>query len=486
MDKQRVRESLDSVVGQIRTYVPVMAPYFEDDRPLGDYAHGLRTAPDVAPEHAQRQQQIAHSVRRVLQRSFGPGGPAARVTVESIRVTNIVDHHQVLNHPLLLGTNIIGNAARLLSEEAPGPIVTLSCSNVNPSNAYMRNGFRFRGTDIPYFSAKEHRDVMYYLRPRPFDFVQRLHRMKRWAGFTPADKEFLEEYQSLLNGLDHSRGSRHRDQLASVVQATWPLLFSRELRPRVPDLLYANAEDVAREALIEVLAQENFLSEALFDAEQRQHVLDTFRGVVVAWDEAAGKGTHFFWRRHPDRPRLLRLYVEGDALVPADRRYSHLRVPLERQALCEALHREDIIPSVALYMTLLLHAGVRPLVGPGSLVYTTQLKDGWLRLLDQHGHAREARLLAGVDVTGMVAGTPVFFERAGSTLRTLYAADVISAGGVDRPYLERVLRTPFKDVLSVGSSGVYDLFSHTYIPADQRLTESIGFDEAATVVHDWL
>ena len=62
----------------------------------------------------------------------------------------------------------------------------------------------------------------------------------------------------------------------------------------------------------------------------------------------------------------------------------------------------------------------------------------------------------------------------------------MSKGGVDETYVNSVLRTPFKDVLSVGSSGVYDLFSNSYIPKEQQLTERIGFDEAATFVHDWV
>ncbi|WP_260634136.1 hypothetical protein [Streptomyces angustmyceticus] len=486
MDEQRVRAALDAVVGQLRRYVPDMAPYFEDDRPLGEYAKALAPTSAVAPGHAARQELIARSVRKVLGRAFGTGGPADTVTAQDIRAVNIVDHHQLLNHPLLLGTNIIANAGRLLSGRPAAPIVTLSCSNVNPSNHYMRNGFRFRGTDIPYFSAKEHRDVMYYLPPRPFDFVERLRSLKRWSAFAPDDQDFLEEYQQLLNGLDHSGCTVHRDQLATVVHGTWPRLFSEELRPHIPDLLYAGAEDVARESLIELLAEESWLSTALLDPAQRQRVLDTFRGVVVAWDEAAGKGTHFFWLRHPRRPGLLRLYVQGNALVPADERFADLRIPLEREALREALHREDLVPSVALYMTLLLFAGIRPLVGPGSLVYTTQLRDGWRTLLDRHGPAEEARLLDEVDVTGMIAGTPVFFERTGPTLTTCYAADVMSAGGADAAYVDSVLRTPLNDLLSVGSGGVYDLFANSYIPKEKRLTERTGFDEAATLVHDWV
>ncbi|ANW21567.1 hypothetical protein I3J09_27190 [Streptomyces clavuligerus] len=485
MDEERIRASLDAIVGQIRRYVPSMAPYFEIDRPLGEYAAGLQPT-WVDPVHAERQEGVARAVRRVLRQAFGPAAAGLSVDARDVRAINIVDHHQLLNHPLLLGTNIIANADRLVGGGDRRPIVTFSCSNVPPSNHYMRNGFQFRGETIPYFRAKEHRDAMYYTGVRSFDFVERLRTLRRWDRFTPDDQDFLIEYQGFLNGLDHPHTDRHRDQLAVALRHTWPLLFARELRRDIPELLYANSEDVARECLLELLTEENFLSAALFDPGFRQQVLDAFRGVVVAWDEAADKGTHFFWRKYPGRPRLLRLYAEGSELVPADPRFRHLTVPLELAAVRDHLEREEIIPSVALCMSVLLYAGVKPLVGPGSLVYTTQLRDGWTALLDRHGHPAEAARVAQVDTAGLIAGTPMFFGRSGDAVRTLYAADVFSGGGMSESYMKTVLNAPLKDLLSVGSSGVYSLFSHSYIPKEERLTERIGFDEAATLIHGWV
>lgn len=485
MEEQRIRASLDAIVGQIREYVPSMAPYFEIDLPLGNYAAQLQ--PElVDPVHEDRQELVARAVRRVLQQAFGPSAAVQAVDGSDVRAVNIVDHHQLLNHPLLLGTNIIANADRLVAGGGQRPIVTLSCSNVPPSNHYMRNGFQFRGETIPCFRTKEYRDVMYYAPIRPFDFVERLHNLKRWDRFGADDQDFLTEYQATLNGLDYSHTDRHRDQLAVALRGTWPMLFSQDLRPDLPELLYANSEDVARECLIELLSGENFLSAALFEPEFRRHVLDAFRGVVVAWDEAADKGTHFFWRKYPRQPKLLRLYVDGPDLVPADPRFVHLKVPLEPTAIRDHLEREEIIPSVALCMSVLLYAGVKPLVGPGSLVYTTQLRDGWVALLNAHGLAAEADLVRRIDTDGLIAGTPMFFERADGIVRTLYAADVFSAGGMPEGYMKTVLNAPLQDLLSVGSSGVYDLFSTSYIPKDRQLAERIGFDEAATVVHGWL
>ncbi|MEU2556522.1 hypothetical protein ABZ589_33415 [Streptomyces sp. NPDC013313] len=485
MDDKRVRASLGEIVGQIRRYVPAMAPYFEIEAPLGAYAAGLHPT-GVDPVHAVRQERIAAAVGRVLRRALGPAAPAVPVGAADVRAVNIVDHHQLLNHPLLLGTNVIANADRLAGAGPRRPIVTLSCSNVAPGNHYMRGGFRYRGETIGYFGAKEHRDAMYCAPARPFDFVERLRALRRWDRFGPDDQDFLAGYQATLNGLDFTHTSRHRDQIAVALRATWPLLFSPALRPRLPDLLYATMEDVTRECLPDLLAEDNPLSAALLDASFRGRVLDAFRGITVAWDEAAGKGTHFFWRRRPGGRQLLRMFAEGADLVPADPRFRGLKVPLERQALCDHLEREEIVPSVALCVSVLLHAGVKPLVGPGSLVYTTRLRDGWAALLRRSGHPFEAGLVAGVDTAGMIAGTPLFFARAGAGVRTLYAADVFRRGGMSEQYVKSVLDVPVKDLLSVGSGGVYDLFRHKYIPADRQLTERVGFDEAAAVVHTWL
>lgn len=461
--------------------MPVIAPYFSDDTPLGEYSARLRPgAPH--PVHRARQETLARAARQVARQAFGTlAGPAA-VEAADLRAVNIVDHHQLLNHPLLLGTNLIANASRLLGPADGRPIVTFSCSNIAPGNYYLRGGFRFRGRPVPYFSAREHRDVIYYAPSRTFDFVERLRSTGRWHEFAPADRDFLVDYQNLLTKLDYAPGDRHKDQLAVALRATWPLLF----RKPVPELLYLNAEEVTRNLLIELLGQDNHIVDALVDPRLRAAVLDAFRGVVVAWDEAAGKGTHFFWRRHPDRPRLLRLYVSGDELVPADPRFAHLSVPLRRSALLDLLHADELVPAVSLHVSLFLYSGVRPLVGPGSLVYFTAFKRGWATLLARHGLAGEAELVSSVDTSGLIAGAPLFFERDGTGLRTQYAADVIGNGGVTDAYLQAALTAPLRDVLSVGASGVYDLFAGSYIPPGERLDVRIGYDEIATVVHKWI
>ncbi|MER7168607.1 hypothetical protein ABT336_21380 [Micromonospora sp. NPDC000207] len=478
MDR-RLPADLELAVEQIKRYVPIIAPYYADPTPLGEYSAGLRHRPRHQV-HAHRQEQLARAARRVATATFGADAPV--VEAADLTAVNIVDHHQLLNHPLLLGTNVIANAARLLHGDVTRPIVTFSCSNVPPSNYYLRNGFQFRGRRVAYFSHSEYRDVIYHAPSRTFDFVSRLRRGGRLAEFTPADRDFLVHYEEILNKLGPGDRDRHRDQIAMALRATWPMLF----RQPVPELLYLNAEEVTRNLLIELLAGDNHIAAALLDPVLRDDVLDTFRGVVVAWDEATGTGTHFFWRRHPDHRQLLRMYVDGDRLVPHDPRFAELSVPLRRQALVDHLRCDDLVPAVSLQVSMFLYTGIRPLVGPGSLVYFRRFAHGWAGLLNRHGLDEEAALVADVDTGGLIAGTPLFFDRADDGLRTLYATDVLGNGGVDTTYLRTVLSAPLRDVLTVGAGGVYDLFANSYIPPDERLDVRVGFDDAATAVHRWI
>jgi len=486
MDTEQIRARLDAIVTQVRTYVPIIAPYFDIEASLSDYSARLAPAPAV-PRHAERQARIARAGARMIERVHGRS-EATATDAADFRAANIVDHHQVLNHPLLLGTNVIANASRLLGAGPRRPIVTFSCADVPPTNYYMKNGFQLRGQPVGYFSAHEKHDAMYYVESRRFDFVERLHATKSWRGFAPTDQDFLVWYQDLLNGLDYSRCARHKDQLAVVIRATWPLLFAPELRAGVPELFYLNLEELTRACLLDgMLDEDSFVSATLFDPGLRERVLDAFRGVVIAWNEAAQKGTHFFWRKYPGRPQLLRMYVEGGALVPADPRFRELAVPLERAAIRDHLERDEIVPSAALIVSVLhMYGGIKPLVGPGSIVYFTKFKQGWLRVLGESGFADEAAMIDTIDLSGLIAGTPIFFRREADGVKTLYAADVIAQGGVGAEYLRTVLATRFKDILSVGVGGVYDYFKQYYIPKEELIADPIGFDEAASVVHRWL
>jgi hypothetical protein len=474
------REVLGVLASQLRTHVPMIAKYLELDLTVADYSDTLRLPAEIVGAN-EGHNLILSAAREVCQRILGKA-KADRLQPADVAYLNIVDHHQLLNHPLLLGTNVIANASKLTAPSAKGTIVTLSCSNITPSNAYLQFGLKLCGKSVPYFSTKEYRDAIAYVKFREYDFVERLQKLKRWNQFEKRDQAFLLEYQRLLNNLDYSRCVSHSDQITIGVEACWPLLFASEMRQSLPSLCYVNAEELTSICFRRLLSEANFISAAILDSKFRGLVVERFRGIVTAWDEARHKGTHFFWRRVPDSAKLLRMYVQGNELVPTDGRFQSLRVPLEASSIIDHLSNQDILPSVALTATVLLYAGVNPLVGPGSLIYYGALQENWISLLSSEGFNSDAEHIKSIQVRGLIAGAPLFFAKEDGQLKALYAGDVIVRGGISAAYMKAILNRRFGDVLSVGCGEYYDLY-RSYIPGDKWIDKRITIDQAATVVY---
>lgn len=481
------RRELDEIINQIRTYVPLIEPYYSDSRTVLDYSRHLRKAP-VSVVHRERQRLLLDVVRRVVDETYG-GDLSRDIGSREIGSLNIVDHHQLFNNPLLLGTNIIPNADRILNGAVPGDdrkvIVTVSCANIAPGNDYLRGGFRFRGRQVRYFSAREYKDVIYFMPQRRFDFVERLKSRSLLDEFDSEDQHFLHEYQDILNGLPLRQSDGHKEQIASAIRCTWPMLFGRDVRARVPELAYITGEDLATCALSTLLKEDNFLSRVIFDAGFRSTALEQLRGVVVAWNEPEGKGTHFFWGVRPCGKRLTRMYVQDGYLVPHDPRFASRRIRLCRSEILAAMEKREIIPAVSLINSVLLYFGVQLLVGPGSLVYTTHLRNGWVELLRKFDCSAEAELMSRLDTGALVAGAPLFFGGMGpqgNEPKVQYATDIMAAGGIDANTLRGIFSRPLREVLSVGVGGIYSLFS-SYIPANLHIRELISFEDAARVVY---
>lgn len=78
MSERRTRADVEAVVGQIRRYVPPMAPYFEIDAPLGEYAAAC-TRPGPTPRTPSGTScWPAPSARSCARRSVRRRGSASR------------------------------------------------------------------------------------------------------------------------------------------------------------------------------------------------------------------------------------------------------------------------------------------------------------------------------------------------------------------------------------------------------------------------
>ena len=59
-------------------------------------------------------------------------------------------------------------------------------------------------------------------------------------------------------------------------------------------------------------------------------------------------------------------------------------------------------------------------------------------------------------------------------------------GGVHASYLERALRMPFQDIISVGVPDMYDYYRNKYIPVAEHLKLAITLDNLAALSFSWV
>lgn len=340
---------------------------------------------------------------------------------------------------------------------------------------------------MPIFSNSEREYCSYYIPKRDFDFIAKLKVADKWKEFSKEEKDFLMAEFEKIKNLDFSKCENYLDQITIIIKNTWPYLFEKKLRQNLFELIYITQEEIVTEALVEILKEDNIISRCLFNKEFRQSVLDNFRGIVVTWKEDEEKGTHFFWRKYPGRPQSLRLYAQGEKLMPKDERFKKLAVPLEREAIIDLLKKKEIYPSLFMIFGVLnFYSGVKPLVGYGSVTYLDLMKKAWVKTLGYFNYEAEIKLVNKVETDGLIAGLAVSFKRIDNKIKTLYANDIFYEGGLSEEYIKTVLDMKFSEFLNVVAVDMYDYYGPKYIPESERFKLKANFDDLATIQFDWL
>ena len=487
MTKAQILKEKKLVIAQTKKYAPELGRLFDLDVKLKDFPKSLFNF-QVAKEHQKRQGVIKEVINNKIGNFFGPDlKKDLKINLDGKLAFNIADHHQVLNDPFLTSANFISGADKILVEEKADAAIVISSGDVPPNNYFSKNGFTFHGKRVPIFSNSETEFCSYYIPKRDFDFIARLKLADRWKEFSKEEKDFLIGERERFKGLDFSRCENYLDQITLIIQKTWPNLFEKKLRHNLFELIYITQEEVVSQSLIKILAEDNIISRCLFDKKFRQNILDNFRGIVVTWNEKEEKGTHFFWRKYPGRLQSLRMYLKGDKLEPADQRFKSLAVPLERKTIVELLEKREIYPSLFMIFGVLnFYAGIKPLVGYGSVTYLYLMKQAWAKTLKEFSLDDEIRLVENVQTDGLVAGLAVFFKRIHRQLKTLYAYDIFFDGGMSESYIKTVLDMKYGGFLEAASVDLYDYIAKKYIPPPDRLKLNINFNDLAATQFNWL
>jgi hypothetical protein len=487
MNKANVLKEKAIIIDQIKCHIPQICEFFKSNLTLEQYSNNLSNF-KTSPISIKRQELIKKIIELKFISLFGVEEfKKLQLKFKGGLSLNIADHHQILNHPFLISSNIVANFNKFDNNNKKDAIVVISSGDVPPNNYFSLGGFQFHNKRVPLFSVSEREFCSYYIEKREFDYIKRLKNINRWREFDKNEQNFLLSDCDFINSLDYSRCSNYIDQISLLVKNQWPLLFETKLRANLPELLYITQEELVTECLIKLLAEDNFISESLFNNQFRNKVIDNFRGIVVTWRETENKGTHFFWRKYPHENRALRMYLKDDRLIPIDNRFNNLSIPLQRDVVIGLLKNREIYPSLFLIFTVLnFYSGVKPLVGYGSLVYLDLMKKVWIKTLSDSKYESDIELIQSLDVTGFIAGLALFYKRFNNKLKTQYAYDIFYEGGITEQYLKNIFSMSFVDIMSNGVADMYGYYSSKYIPLTERIKPKINFDDLAELTYDWI
>jgi hypothetical protein len=475
------------MIDQIKKHFPIFKKFFELDINLREYSDNIYNF-QCNKVYIGRQNIVKSEILEKTKNLFGQDYEnLTKIKFEEQLVLNITDHHQVLNHPLLISDNIIANVGKFFQSDKPSPIFVISSGDVPPNNYFSRNGFQLHDKRIPIFSNSEKDESSCFIPKRDFNFIKKLKDSQRWGEFNIDEQNFLIKEYEKIKSLDFSTCKNYNDQITLIVKNTWPYLFEEKSRGNLPDLIYITQEELVTRCLLKILDGKNFITEFLFNMGFRERILNNFRGIVVTWDEANNKGTHFFWRKHPYENKSLRLYVRGDSLVPVDERFKDLAFKLEKEKIRDLLKNGQIYPSLFTTFSLLnFYFGIKPLVGHGSIIYLNLFRDVWIKTLEKSEFAEEVDNIKSYEIDSMISGLALFFARINGKLKTSYAYDVIYNGGTSEEYLNKFFEMKFSDLLSISVPGIYDYISQKYIPGEEKIKSNISADNLAEKIINWL
>ncbi|MBU0707553.1 hypothetical protein KKG41_04240 [Patescibacteria group bacterium] len=486
MTIEEVIKQKSQLISQIKEYSPLFSRFFELDIPLSDYSKSIYEF-DKNEEYIYRQKQLKKNISNKFQELFTDEYKQLNIKFPEQMACNIVDHHQVLNHPLLISSNIIANTNKLLQLEKQPAIIDISSGDVPPNNYFSKNGFMFQNKRIPIFTNREKEYNSNLIPKRDFDFIVNLKKAKRLNEFNKEEIEFLSDELKTIQDMDFSQCQNYNDQISVIVKHQWPRLFEEKLRKNLPELLYITQEEITARCLVDLLEKDNIVTHTLLNESFRKNVLDSFNGIVVTWNEKESKGTHFFWRKYPGQSRSLRMYLKGNKLVPQDERFKHLSVELEKDTIIELLAEGEIYPSLfIIFLILNFYYGVKPLVGQGSITYLNLIRDNWLKILKNSEYKSELVNIESYEIDKLITGIIIFFSRDNERLNTLWAYDIFNRGGMKEEYLKKLFSMSFRDLISTGLVGIYDYVKQKYIPEKKWLKPTITSNDLAKLVFKWL
>jgi hypothetical protein len=372
----------------------------------------------------------------------------------------VVDHHGILNHPVLVGVNIVPHFFRMFDRDSNGDILTFATGNVPLNDPLHRRGFMIGGRKVNLFPKSDKNKILYGLPKYNFSIIQSLQLTHQWK-FHPSEiQKFLQEIQTKINEIDFSTCETLGDQITKINFYLWPLLFNSELRSKVSNLISIEYDDIIIEYLLFVLNndKESFIYRMLFDNNFCERTLEHFEGKFGAWYRERNKGTQFFWGLD-ERNEHLRMKMIGNRLQSDDGNFT---VNWNLEDISSALYNKKLLPGMFLKFSLILfYMGLKPFAGYGSANYLSVLQKEMINFL-KNEYPDEVKNIQTLIVNNLTS-VPVLLHRGkNGKIENFFAFDIMFSGGLSKEYFEKINSIPLKFFMAPNLNTMYEYAFNLY------------------------
>ncbi|MBX4191286.1 MAG: hypothetical protein KW804_00610 [Candidatus Doudnabacteria bacterium] len=450
-------EKLNELTEQILEMMPALKEFFSSDHNIESYSHFLNNYQSEGI-YLERQKKFIEILRSKIERLFNVKER------EKINILNdvdkglkgaVVDHHGVINDPILFGINFVTDYTRMFDRKKNGDILTFATGNVPVNDYFHRRGFLLNDHRINIFSKDEKNKFVFALPPKNIQIIESLKKSHTLHLFSQSTQKFLQNVQDIISGIDLSGCKTLGDQLTKINFYLWPLLFENKIKDSVSNLISIEYDDVVIDYLVYTIKtdRESFISNFLFNEAIRDEALIFFEGKVGAWDKIKHKGTHFFWY-YSDDSQQLRLNLIGNYLISED---GKVKIPWQEDEIIKQLEQRKLLPCMLLKFSLLIfYMGLRPLTGYGSANYISIMQRDVIEFLNNKSD--ESSRISRIKVNNLTT-VPVVVKKENNAIKNYYAFDVMCDEGLNEDYLKNINQVPLKYFLA---SRLNDLYNYAY------------------------
>ncbi len=473
------QKDLEFIKEKIKNHLPLLLDFLGDNRSLVNYSKDLYEH-KAEKIHIERQKQLIHLIKEKLSTIFSKKEIGEMdLDFRNGIISNIVDHHNILNHPILVSGLIISSLYYLLNSEAKSLFV-LTCGDVPPNNFFHKKGFTYKDRLFPLFTNKDTHKIVYGLPKKELNFLDLAKERNLLEGLNEKERIFLEDYQGILSSVDFRNCDNFIDEITRTNYSIFRLMFEEKLRDEIPDLINFNTEYLASKVFCR-LGKDSFMHRAVFDVKFREIVLKEFEGIWGAWSKGKGLGTHFFWLMLPNGEQE-ELVCEGDFLRAKDEKVD-FKVKIDEKEISGLLEKKVLIPNLFLsYGIIIFYCGVKPLTGLGSMNYLSDMQNAWVRTLSAESQ-EEATLIERMSMKSLICSPIVTFARGeNGAVKPQFFADIVSKGGLTKDYLENLAKMKFGDLMEMSLIDNYEV----KVPQSEKKSLDITVADMANDKFNWL